>query len=85
MSRDALFDLAVNRALVYGKRLGLVPVIPETPRLQEGLRAWYLRTRFAYRIPLEEVVSRLERYPGEGHYWTGGPDGTWVEGENPFP
>jgi hypothetical protein len=85
MSRDALFDLAVNRALVYAQRLGLVPAPPHAPQLQEGLRAWYLRTRFAYRVPLEEVVARLERYPGAGHYWSGGPDGVWVPGENPFP
>lgn len=85
MSRDALFDLAVNRALVYAQRLGLMRPSPQASRLQDGLSAWYLRTRFAYRIPLQEVIARLEHYPGEGHYWTGGPDGAWAAGENPFP
>lgn len=79
MPRDALFDAAVNRALEYAKRLGTP--LDEREALQRGLELWYLKTRFAYRIPLEAVVNALQRYPrAEGTYiWQGGKDGNWDE------
>ncbi|HRN19053.1 MAG: hypothetical protein WC972_08510 [Trueperaceae bacterium] len=61
MSRTELSTLAVTRAATYLDRLrpgwresGLPPA--ELTRL---LELWYLRTRFAYRVPLEEVVAAL--------------------------
>jgi hypothetical protein len=78
MPRDALFDAAVNRALEYAHRLGTP--LDERGALQRGLELWYLKTRFAYRIPLEAVVNALQRYPkAESAYvWRGGKDGNWV-------
>lgn len=77
MPRDALFDAAVNRALGYAERLG-VP-LGEREALYRGLELWYLKTRFAYRIPLETVLEALLRYPKTlgAHQWQGGPEGTW--------
>ena len=80
MAHAPLFDLAVNRALVYSRRLGL-----EGEGVRVGLEPWYLKTRFAYRIPLDKVVETLQSYPGGEHYWTGGEDGRWVAGQNPQP
>ena len=80
MAHAPLFDLAVNRALVYARRLGL-----EGEGLRAGLEPWYLKTRFAYRVPLEEVVGALQSYPGGDHYWMGGENGRWVTGRNPRP
>ncbi len=86
MAHAPLFDLAVNRALLYSRRLGLP--LEETEQgegLRVGLEPWYLKTRFAYRIPLEKVVKALQRYPGDDYYWTGGENGRWVAGRNPRP
>lgn len=83
MARDALFDLAVNRSLVYAGRLGVLGQGEE--KLEGGLELWYLKTRFAYRIPLETVVEVLQTYPGGEYYWTGGADGSWQAGRNPRP
>ena len=77
MPRNKLFDLAVNRALSYAHRLG-VP-FDDTEVLRSGLELWYLKTRFAYRIPLEEVVATLQTYPGEGSSWQGGKEGAWLK------
>lgn len=74
MPRDALFDLAVNRALSYAQRLNIP--LNNAEILRSGLELWYLKTRFAYRIPLEEVVATLQSYPGEGA-WQGGRSGGW--------
>lgn len=76
-AREALFELAVARALAYAQGLGLPLADPAA--LQRGLTPWYLKTRFAYRVPLEGVVAALTRYPGAGR-WRGGPDGCWIEG-----
>ena len=76
MPRDALFDLAVNRALSYALRLGLP--LDDDKALYGGLELWYLKTRFAYRIPLEDVITTLQSYPGEGR-WAGGKEGGWQE------
>ena len=83
MARDALFDLAVNRSLVYAERLGVLGQSEET--LKGSLELWYLKTRFAYRIPLDTVVEVLQTYPGGEYYWTDGADGSWAEGRNPRP
>ena len=74
MPRDALFDLAVNRALSYARRLNVQ--LNDAVALRSGLELWYLKTRFAYRIPLAEVVATLQSYPGEGT-WQGGRSGNW--------
>ena len=83
VARDALFDLAINRSLVYAKRLG-VPG-QDRERLRGGLELWYLKTRFAYRISLKTVVEVLQTYPGGEHHWTGGEEGGWKKGRNPRP
>jgi hypothetical protein len=83
VAREALFDLAVNRAAGYLERLGVLEASREARRAR--LEPWYLRTRFAYRIPLETILDRLEGYPGPGHYWAGGKGGGWRWGKNPHP
>lgn len=83
MPRDALFDLAVNRSLVYAKRLGVLD--QDEMKMQRGLELWYLKTRFAYRISLATVTQVLQTYPGGKHYWAGGERGAWQEGRNPRP
>jgi hypothetical protein len=78
--RDALFDLAVNRAAEYAERLGIPPGDPERARL--GLEVWYLKTRFAYRVPLEEVAAAVAaRPPVAGAVWSGGRNGSWSPGD----
>lgn len=83
MPRDALFDLAVNRALTYARRLGVA--LDDAAALQAGLELWYLKTRFAYRIPLEEVVVALQTNPGGSYFWRGGHAGGWQRGPSPRP
>jgi len=74
--RDELFDLAVNRAAEYAARLGLPPGDPG--RTRQGLEVWYLKTRFAYRVPLADVVAAVAARPAAaGAVWSGGPGGTW--------
>ena len=80
MPRDALFDLAVNRAHQYATRLGVLG----TDRLEPTLRGWYATTRFAYRIPLTGILAALATAPVD-HHWQGGPDGSWQPGLNPRP
>ena len=77
MARETLFALAVNRALSYSLRLSLS--FEDAENLSRGLELWYLKTRFAYRIPLAEVVSTLQTYPGEGYFWHGGRTGGWQQ------
>jgi hypothetical protein len=80
VARDELFELAVNRALTYARRLRLD--FGSAERLSAGLEVWYLKTRFAYRIPLTEVVATLMTHPGTagaGWQWRGGPGGGWQE------
>lgn len=75
--RDVLFDLAVNKAAEYAARLGIPAGEPERTRL--GLEVWYLKTRFAYRVPLDEVAEAVASRPvGSPAVWTGGRDGTWT-------
>jgi hypothetical protein len=78
VARDELFELAVNRALTYARRVRLD--LGSAERLSAGLEVWYLKTRFAYRVPLAEVVAALLTHPGAGAAgatWDGGPDGGW--------
>ncbi len=74
MDRDALFDLAVHRSLIYAKSIGLELTSQE--KLEQGLELWYLKTRFAYRVSLDDLMKVLETYPGHG-VWLGGKDGMW--------
>lgn len=74
MDRDALFDLAVNRSLAYSKSIGLESNDKE--KLKQGLGVWYLKTRFAYRISLDNIVEVLQGYSGQGT-WSGGKNGNW--------
>jgi len=74
--RDALFDAAVNRALAYALRLGLPLDNPE--KLRVGLELWYLKTRFAYRVPLDDVLEALGRCSDASHTWKGGAAGRWL-------
>ena len=76
MPRDALFDAAVNRALAYATRLG-VP-LSDRETLYRGLELWYLKTRFAYRVPLEDVLDTLGSCPHASHHWQGGREGLWL-------
>lgn len=61
MERGELFELAVTRAATYLDRL--MPAwrreSHQPSELRTALELWYLRTRFAYRVPLEEVVAAL--------------------------
>ena len=84
MSRPELFDAAVNKALTYALRLGLP--LDNRDKLREGLELWYLKTRFAYRIPLKSVLETLESVPQTeepaDYHWNGGQDGQWTQ-KNP--
>lgn len=76
MPRDALFDAAVNKALAYARRLG-VP-LNDREKLRAGLELWYLKTRFAYRVPLDDVVEALSGCPDASYTWKGGAAGRWL-------
>ncbi|MEZ4606597.1 MAG: GFA family protein [Deinococcales bacterium] len=81
-SRDALFDLAVNRALSYVfKRGGKAQLFKEN--LADFLQPWYLKTRFAYRLSLVTIAQALKSYPREvqanPYHWQGGLKGCWQE------
>lgn len=76
MAREELFDLAVARALDYATRTGPLPDTHE--RMHAALELWYLKTRFAYRVPLDEVIGALLAWPGGGAAWRGGSEGSWV-------
>lgn len=76
---DALFDLAINRAVATLR--GLAPKDPT-----QALSIWHARTRFARRISLETITDILQTKPQQGRwYWQGGPKGCWKEGKAPFP
>jgi hypothetical protein len=75
MERDTLFDLAVNRSLSYVQSLNIETRDTET--LRQRLEIWYLKTRFAYRISLEDIVEVLQSYSGSGN-WAGGKNGGWT-------
>jgi hypothetical protein len=81
MPREALFDLAVNRAYRYALRLGVLG----GDGLKPALTTWYRATRFAYRIPLDAILNAVAAAPGEGYHWRGGPQGGWQPGQPPHP
>lgn len=83
--RDDLFDLAVNRALVYARRTRALERARDLRSLTRELELWALRTRFAYRFRLEEVAERLRTAPAGEVHWEGGPAGTWRDGPPPRP
>jgi hypothetical protein len=88
MPTDALFDLAVNRAASYLARLGLLGTDADDQRLYAALELWYLKTRFAYRVPLETVIAVLLSYPASSNvpqHWQGGESGKWYPGSPPTP
>jgi hypothetical protein len=77
--RAALFDLAVERAATYLER-ARVPTGRDPSALARALEVWYLKTRFASRVPLDEIVAVLAARPerGEGATrWRGGRSGRW--------
>lgn len=77
MAREQLFELAVNRAASYAARFGVLGS-GDAAQLHRVLELWYLKTRFAYRVPFEAIVAALARYPPKGRYrWRGGPQGGW--------
>ncbi len=79
-ARDELFDLAVNRALSYARRTRALQRAGDVPSLTRELELWLLRTRFAYRVRLEEVAARLLDAPAGEVHWSGGPGGGWRDG-----
>lgn len=79
--RDALFELAVNRAAEVAGRLGAAG----EPGRRRALEVWYLKTRFAYRVPFEAVLRALARRPDGDVHWQGGEDGDWRPGPPPRP
>jgi hypothetical protein len=82
--RDALFDLAVERALTYLTRARAAQG-RDPAAIERALEVWYLKTRFASRVPLSGIVAALARRPvGDpaAWRWRGGPDGDW-EGRGP--
>lgn len=89
MPRAALFNLAINRAYLYlSSSKGWSD---DATLVQQRLEPWYLKTRFAYRIPLDNIVQCLLRYPRDTHEardthkaphkvsyrWQGGAQGAW--------
>ncbi|MDZ7708615.1 MAG: hypothetical protein U5J97_12125 [Trueperaceae bacterium] len=84
-ARDELFDLAVNRALSYARRTRALQRASDVPSLTRELELWILRTRFAYRVRLEEVAARLLDAPAGEVHWSGGAGGGWREGPPPRP
>jgi hypothetical protein len=83
--RDALFELAMTRALAYARRTRALERARDARTLARELELWALRTRFASRVDLEAVAARLLDAPdGEAH-WRGGPDGGWRPGPPPRP
>lgn len=79
VARDALFDLAVERTLSYAQS---VNISTRDKELKKHLEVWYLKTRFAYRISLDDITEVLRRYPGQGK-WLGGKDGSWQNEHTP--
>ena len=76
-SRQALFDLAVNRAAEVAARLG------GTSR--RGLEVLYLKTRFASRVPFDAVLDAVRCRPSADAHWEGGLEGRWRPGPPPLP
>ncbi len=63
---NTLFNLAINRANIFVLRAGIAK-LPE----------WHARTRFAVRVPLQNILSALEKKPIGNVVWQGGKNGNW--------
>jgi hypothetical protein len=76
VARDAIFDLAINRAASFLRGAG-----------QGGdLEVWHSKTRFASRVELELIRVALAQRPLVGEwYWAGGESGAWQAGKAPTP
>ena len=81
--RGALFDLAVARADAYLRR-ARPPRAGDPAGLRRALEVWALKTRFASRVDLDEVVRALRLRPPDPvepaarrPRWRGGPSGSW--------
>ena len=91
VSREKLFDLAINRSLSFNKKMGKFKVSTSTKSgfcvLEADLLSWHQQTRFAYRVSLEAIVRCLNAVPDIKHdyYWLGGPEGDWFEGKTSQP
>jgi hypothetical protein len=72
---NAIFDLAVNRAVAFVRGAG-----PNA-----SLEVWQTRTRFASRVNLELVRAALETKPDGEHFWIGGETGEWIAGKARTP
>ena len=75
---DGLFDLAINRAANLLRGLSLAG-------REAALAEWHARTRFARRVPLEQVRDCLNVRPDGEWHWQGGRSGTWQPGKAAFP
>jgi hypothetical protein len=75
-ARDAIFDLAINRAASFLRGAG-----------QYGLlEVWHSKTRFASRVELELIRVALEQRPKDGEWhWAGGEFGSWQTGKARTP
>lgn len=79
MPRDTLFDQAVNRSARYLDALGPLPAGAGAAQVRARVELWYLKTRFAYRVPLAEVVAALVERPAGAASWSGGRGGQWED------
>jgi hypothetical protein len=75
-AREAIFDLAVNRAASFLRSAGQ----------NANLEVWHSKTRFASRVELELIrVALRERPVVDEWYWSGGESGAWQMGKAPTP
>ena len=75
-ARDAIFDLAVNRAASFVRGAGQTA----------SLEVWHAKTRFAVRVELDLIRGALEQRPIEGEwFWHGGETGAWQAGKSLTP
>jgi len=82
-AHDALFDLAVARADSYLRRARR-PASTDPADLRRALETWALKTRFAARLDLDEIVRALAaRPPSSGARWRGGRGGGWAPAGGP--
>ncbi len=76
VARDAIFDLAVNRAASFLRGAGQ----------NANLEVWHSKTRFAARVELELIRVALDKRPLDGEwFWSGGESGAWQAGKAPTP
>jgi hypothetical protein len=73
-AKEALFDLAVNRAARVTALLGMT-----------HLEIWHSKTRFAARVQLQAIQTALKTRPVGEWYWTGGETGAWQIGKPVTP